>query len=41
VLEEDLHALQDGELAAINRLIREASLPAVAVFAQATDTAEE
>jgi photosystem II stability/assembly factor-like uncharacterized protein len=36
-----LRALQDGELAAINTLIREASLPAVAVLAQATDTAEE
>ena len=36
-----LRALQDGELAAINTLIRAASLPAVAVFAQATDTEEQ
>jgi hypothetical protein len=36
-----LRALQDGELAAINTLIREAGLPAVAASAQTTDAAEE
>jgi hypothetical protein len=36
-----LRALQDGELAAINTLIREASLPAIVAFAQAADAAEE
>jgi hypothetical protein len=35
-----LRALQDGELTAINTLIREASLPAVSAIAEATDTAE-
>lgn len=32
-----LRALQDGELAAVNTLIRESSLPAVVIIAQATD----